>query len=1039
MKTAKKLLSLALSVVILCSCFVAAGINNVSAADNVIGFENATDMDYFEALGAKSDDGWGIVDVDKYSKQLGVGNSSSKALKLTMNGDGTYVNTDKTAFTSEQDKNAKFSHAIYRLNPYYTEGLTSVSGKIGLPKESAVGFYVDSSKVLYESSAITLRNYYDSNWGRSQVDANRMKTLPNNPFSTQSLYGTKQSGINIYKSNTTYPTDPIWISFKMVYSGTAATLYYSATMDVSDMTVSELESNETKGAAGGYQTFDYVDLDYTTADFAILVYAFKGSNVLSERIEQSVAYLDDIKITTSGEQKTLCTHTPVQNADSKYLKALDCQVGNVYYKSCGTCGARLTDTFTSEEKSDHILHLDENGVSVCSLCSENLGKDAAGLINFEDEGDAGFFTAPDGTDSTAWGVSDTPAHFVLKGNVNNSKALKISGANGLYKLNSVYTDGKYFNGLTARVYSPNGKYVYIIYEYTDDNNWKAFGIQCAGATTIGYYEYNNGTLTRKGGTGYFKPNNVLNAGDATFWFDIEITRSNGTAQIKVLDCYENNNTYTPFEPTLTVNYSSDSPVVAFASSDYSLIDDLNVVLESEETPCQHLNKVQNTSYPASDATCENPATYYEYCNDCDTVLDTTFEQGGTVPHNYIYDKETKDLYCDMCEKHYEQPSLPGVIDFENDTDKNYFVFMADASKEFNYPLVKPADAAPTVVQATLGDEDDKSLRIFGPDLFAVNPIYTLGKDFNTIEGEIGIANGNAFYIIYDYTDANNWKGFNIVGRTASDIDITSTTMENGKKTDTGITPRFATPAYAEYVKNNPLEEGKTYDRFIQFLDFKLVRSGGNATLTITSDCYNTSTNEAYVPVITAECSNIDYLAFMNGGLAQYTIRFIDDLKLYNDPNLECAHAYSVTSSTVADYLNAGEVVYTCSLCGGTKTEVNGYAYADINKDGIVNNADFEAFDESTADAELFSFDGSAGISAFDKTIVKLLTKGIAFDEMIDVTGDGDSNIIDLVRMKKIAVGIATGDADRNGDGTSDSIDIVFVRTFLLVFDEKLLK
>jgi len=59
--------------------------------------------------------------------------------------------------------------------------------------------------------------------------------------------------------------------------------------------------------------------------------------------------------------------------------------------------------------------------------------------------------------------------------------------------------------------------------------------------------------------------------------------------------------------------------------------------------------------------------------------------------------------------------------------------------------------------------------------------------------------------------------------------------------------------------------------------------------------------------------------------------------------------------------------------------------------------------------------------------------------MIDANEDGSTNVLDFIRMKKIASGAATGNADRNADGEANAADQVFVQKFLLLFDQKLLK
>ena len=59
---------------------------------------------------------------------------------------------------------------------------------------------------------------------------------------------------------------------------------------------------------------------------------------------------------------------------------------------------------------------------------------------------------------------------------------------------------------------------------------------------------------------------------------------------------------------------------------------------------------------------------------------------------------------------------------------------------------------------------------------------------------------------------------------------------------------------------------------------------------------------------------------------------------------------------------------------------------------------------------------------------------VEFDEYFDANGDGNINIIDLVRLKKAIIGDATikeGVCDFDGKGTLDATDVVFLVRALL--------
>ena len=152
------------------------------------------------------------------------------------------------------------------------------------------------------------------------------------------------------------------------------------------------------------------------------------------------------------------------------------------------------------------------------------------------------------------------------------------------------------------------------------------------------------------------------------------------------------------------------------------------------------------------------------------------------------------------------------------------------------------------------------------------------------------------------------------------------------------------------------------------------------------------------------------------------------------------HSYKIRSKIDATYTHMGQITSECEHCGTRNIEIV-YAFCDFNKDGLLNQSDYNAFDIKTADISLFDFDKNGEVDEFDTVIIKHLTNNTAFTEIIDINGDGKSDIKDLVRAKKILAGIIpeddNNDADKNLDGNTTAEDIIFVRKFILTIDLKL--
>ncbi len=158
--------------------------------------------------------------------------------------------------------------------------------------------------------------------------------------------------------------------------------------------------------------------------------------------------------------------------------------------------------------------------------------------------------------------------------------------------------------------------------------------------------------------------------------------------------------------------------------------------------------------------------------------------------------------------------------------------------------------------------------------------------------------------------------------------------------------------------------------------------------------------------------------------------------------------FSYQSATT--YTEPAKNVYKCEICGEEEYKYFGFALCDFNKDGIIDKTDYTEFENNIAklDTVVFDFDNNGDIGEFDSIIIKHLTNNTPFTEIIDVNGDGESNILDLIRTKKILLetteNIADTEeetennpADCNLDGNVNSSDIMFVKKYMLVIDRSL--
>lgn len=531
MKTAKKLISLALSAGLIGSVFTGTLVQRVSAAaEYAVDFEKASHKGYFEALGAESDEAWGIVDVPLSSIRNGAGNTeNTKALRLTLNGDGTYSKTDTNL--QDSDKTTQIPYAVYRLNSYYTEDLTSVSGKIGLPQGTAVGIIVDSLGNYGKADVIRLKN-----------DAN--KTVSGERQRDSALFWQPQSsnGNTSWSSTTSYSTeptgdDPVWISFKTVYAGGYAMLYFSATVDLADKDESYFADTENSA------NFKAVDLKYDIPEFALVAYADNGSNVLSTRISQSVAYIDDIRITTDGTQKTPDSHTEV---DETALPELITFEHTNYLKY-------FIDLRTNETLAKSRLQKLSNNRNGATWCKTVLGNDSA-------------------------------------------FALKVWDKNVLVGVAPAYTAGKGYNTMTGKIGLLPGNDIGVVYEYTDDKNFKGFKINNnSNLLYINLFEKVN-DVEKSYSQQKFKTAELVNSTYTTDalvqFFDFKLSYMNGTITFTVTSEAFDSDGEKKIVPELTASGTDldfvfyGSIKAAYPNNGGKCVDDLKIYTETE-TGCTH--------------------------------------------------------------------------------------------------------------------------------------------------------------------------------------------------------------------------------------------------------------------------------------------------------------------------------------------------------------------------------------------------------------------------------------------------------------------
>ena len=183
----------------------------------------------------------------------------------------------------------------------------------------------------------------------------------------------------------------------------------------------------------------------------------------------------------------------------------------------------------------------------------------------------------------------------------------------------------------------------------------------------------------------------------------------------------------------------------------------------------------------------------------------------------------------------------------------------------------------------------------------------------------------------------------------------------------------------------------------------------------------------------------------------YIIRSCSECNEIDIETIEATgHKNSFSHITSGTYTEPKKRIEVCDTCGKITEIPLGVALADFNCDGIIDKTDYYEIKNniSALDTSVFDFDNNGEVDdRFDSIIINHLTNNTPFAEIIDVNGDGESDIRDLVRAKKILLDTTEDIADteetennpvdRNLDGKEDAADILFAKKFLLLVDSSL--
>ncbi len=336
-------------------------------------------------------------------------------------------------------------------------------------------------------------------------------------------------------------------------------------------------------------------------------------------------------------------------------------------------------------------------------------------------------------------------------------------------------------------------------------------------------------------------------------------------------------------------------------------------------------------------------------------------------------------------------------------------------------------------------------------LMRASDIYRICRDYAENTGEIinysekenlsvdqlsALAFSLGKRIEYEYIMENNYV-INYVVK-SEDIQKSIEEVFGIKEVDFSSSPNYnpetgkiiirPTDRYSNYDKGKISFKNEEWVYTETFDGYKKVSVVLNKDLTVKSISTELCThNYQLIYEVEADCDN--------NGIELYRCELCEEYKTEEFPATGHNEIFSYNKS--ATYTEKAANVYVCETCGKETYEYYGYALCDFDKNGRITEEDYEKFEECTEDTdiELYDFDGDGKIEKFDKTVLELLISGKNFSEMIDVNEDGQSDIRDLVRIKK---NIADS-SDNDNQSSKDAEDVAFVRKFVLVMDERLYK
>ena len=593
------------------------------------------------------------------------------------------------------------------------------------------------------------------------------------------------------------------------------------------------------------------------------------------------------------------------------------------------------------------------------------------IITFENTDDLNYFGAV-GENATGTSIAGLSAFkgqawcVAVLGNTSGN-ALRLNGNDSNWiGVKSAYTDGKDYNTMTGKIGLRNGNDLCVVYDYTDNNNFKGFRI---GNQSQQLYA---NTYVKSDGTGsdgskvLFKTAEFIKSEYNTSqyliqFFDFKLTYTSGTVTFTVASDAYNGAGSELFVPELTASGTGLNDFMFWGCSNQNqygckFVDDLKLYTDST-LACEH-NAVQTVAdeYLKSAASCVSPAVYYEHCSKCGTVLLSTFTSGSATDHSHeeLASKatlktratcKTAAVYyksCGGCGKIWENETFNGTelgahgyvngvckycnaqmpagqqvfLDFEDADDMNSII----SYEGFKSNSSRKALGASQLTNV-YNNENGYVLHSSGLGSVAtIDPDLTYGMGYNMISGKVGLRAGNKAEIIYDYTDSNNYKSFKIdryytgippKDMTASSFAISYVTYTAGVAKEAGRTKLFDPKCFTD---DNPLDS-------VVFLDFVIHRSSGTATFKITTPCYLDQTTEEYEPIVRAFCENDDFVMLKTNRIA-YNAVYFDDIKIHLDTSYQsCNHANTAQVAS-ADYLISAatcqsSAVYceSCAECG----------------------------------------------------------------------------------------------------------------------------